>query len=110
MLCLSPTIWHFQPPSSFSLSSLDLLVPSLCPFTSLLPLFCPPLLPPELTLWSLSLSLCISLSSQQCVTGRPAELTGLIEHTRTGIETEQVRMIYFKNLILSIVDFTLYSQ
>lgn len=75
MLCPGPTIWHFPPPSSFlsppSIFAYLLLVPSLCPSTTLLHHS------PLTSLSALSLSRCISvsLSRQHCVTGRPAELT-----------------------------------
>lgn len=92
MLCLSPTIWHVPPPSCLLSPStifpyLLLLVLSFCVFhfyvllfppCSLLPLRLPHLSPswPH-SMLPLSLWISVSLSNQLCVTGRPAELTGL---------------------------------
>lgn len=95
MLCPGPTIWHFPPPSSFlsppSIFAYLLLVPSLCPSTSLLH---------HSPLTSLSaLSLCHSVSLflfhvNTVWLGDLLSSLGLIEHTRTGIETKQVSMTY----------------
>lgn len=103
MLCLSPTIWQFPPPSSF-LSPIFpylLLVLSFCVFHVLLPPS-PALLPASSMLPSspsiltpfsapsVTVNLCFSFKPTLCDWE-----TCWADWSKTGIETEQVSMSYF---------------
>jgi len=57
---------------------------------------------PDLSLLPLSPCISASLWSHHCVSGRPAELTGLTEHIKSEIKTEQVSRSYFDYLILEL--------